>query len=145
MHITFLVPAISEVNITTVEEGIEISWELLHSGGLDILFAKLSLTASPQNSPMVVVNQNISQPQSSTFVVAGNYLQAGQVYEAEVTMVNEVGPSFPVASMTLRSPVGTFKASQTPITEANFPCTCLHFNSLCVAGRVHATLYEALH
>lgn len=99
-------PAVREVVIRAVDEGMLIEWDLLHSGGLDILAVEVSLRQDSSAPYQLVQGGNLSQPQSNTFLIAGRFLQAGQRYQAAVSATNALGSSELVATESQESPVG---------------------------------------
>ena len=99
-------PVISDVVIRVVDEGIVIEWDFLHNGGLDILAVEILLRQDSSGPYQPVQGGNLSQPLTNTFLIAGRFLQAGQRYQAAVSVTNAVGRSELVDTESQESPVG---------------------------------------
>ena len=102
-------PTISSVEVQLGVDGITVTWDFLHTGGVELDQVEVLLRDSQDadESPFQLVPEgNITQPSDNSFLIGGGFLKAGQSYQVAVQAENEFGVSERIKSKILESPVG---------------------------------------
>ena len=109
--------------VTTYDTNVTITWSYVHTGGFPLseIMVLVKYRVGDVTEFLLVPDGNITGSMRLALSILGEEFTAGEMYEFQVTAVNERGSSDPIVSQSIVSTIGKIFL---PLHIWHILCTC---------------------